>query len=209
MFGTSPLNLIAVATLLGVLPNVIPSPRHVLHACSGSAIRVAGTQDPRARAAKLRARFINKLAPYLKNADKHAKKDETYRIGVVGKDLLADAIYKHLPSKPVGKRRIQVASFRAKAAATATACKFDLLYVASTIDAAKLTAIIKAHEKLGTILICEQAGFAKAGGGIQLFVSNNKIQFEVNHVALKRQGVRISPQLLKLSTKGPTKGPTK
>jgi hypothetical protein len=36
-----------------------------------------------------------------------------------------------------------------------------------------------------------------------LFIKNNKVKFEVNQKALKVQGMKASPQLLKLSTKGP------
>lgn len=194
-------------------------PRQALQAPDGSATQLASTrqpignavrpqsppQNPKARAAQLRATFIHKIAPYLHGTGKPTTKNRFYRIGIVGKDLLVDAIRHALPGKLVGKRKIKVTALTAKTAANTSSCEFDLIYVARTIQPAKLAAIIKSHERLATVLVCERPGFAKQRGGIQLFVSNNKIRFEVNHEALKNQRVRVSPQFLKLSTQAPTK----
>lgn len=169
------------------------------------AARAAVAQNPQARAAQLRATFISKIAPYLKGTGKHKNSKSPYRIGVVGKDLLADAINKWLPGKPVGKRKIKVEIVSLKDAQNANACKFDLIYIGRTVNPATCKTIIKRHEKLATALVSERPGFASKHGGIQLFISNNKVRFEVNHAALKRQKVRVSPHLLRLSAKGPVK----
>lgn len=169
------------------------------------AAKATAAQNPQARAAQLRATFISKIAPYLKGTGKHKNTKSHYRIGVVGKDLLADAIKKWLPGKPVGKRKIKVEIVSLKDAKTTKSCTFDLIYVGRTVDPTACTAIIKRHEKLATALVSERPGFASNHGGIQLFIRDNKVRFEVNHEALKRQKVKVSPQLLKLSTKGPVK----
>ena len=54
-------------------------------------------------------------------------------------------------------------------------------------------------------IVCERPGFARAGGGIQLFCEELELRFEVNVEALRKQQVRASPQLCKLSRKGPTR----
>jgi len=163
-------------------------------------------QNPKARAAVVRAMIILKIAPHLRFPDV-AKKGAPFRIGVVGRDLLANAIRDKLPGKLVGKRKVVVEVIDPDVAAKAQRRTHDLLYVATTVTAPKVEAIVKRHERLATVLICEQAGFAHQGGGIQLFVTKKekKVRFEINQRTLKKQKVRANPHLLKLSTQGPRK----
>ena len=79
----------------------------------------------------------------------------------------------------------------------------DLLWLAGSLDADVVQRILSAHQKCAVVLISERPGFAADGGGVQLFVAENGVKFEVAAEALKQQGVRVAPQLLKLSRKGP------
>jgi hypothetical protein len=69
--------------------------------------------------------------------------------------------------------------------------------------AEQLKKVVQSHGDKPVPIVCERPGFAGAGGGVQLFVQDNLIRFEINGEALKKQGVRASPQFLKLSRKGP------
>lgn len=161
------------------------------------------TQNPKARAAVVRAMIILKIAPHLRLPD--AKKKAPFRIGVVGKDLLANAILQKLPGKRVGRRGIVVEPVTADVAAATVKREYDLLYVATTVTAPKIDKILERHRRLATVLVCERPGFASKGGGIQLFVKDKKVRFEINQSALKKKKVRANPHLLKLSTRGPRK----
>ena len=157
-----------------------------------------------ARAAALRAMVVLKIAPYLTLEQPPAARKE-YRIGVIGSDAVAAAIQKELPGKKVGELPVVVVAVDADTAAkTSTAHGCDLLWIAKSIDAPTQKLILAAHAAQPTALIAEHAGFAAAGGSVQLFVQDNGIKFEVNGEALKQQGMRASPQLSKLSRKGPT-----
>jgi len=161
--------------------------------------------DPAARAAMLRASVILKIAPYVKVDPAPAGPPPAeYRIAVVGTDATAAAILANLPGKKVDGAVVTVVAVDPKDAATGKlAEKYDLLYVAESIDAAAARRVVDAHAKHPVVTVCERAGFARAGGGVQLFVQDNGIRFEVNAEALKDRGLRASPQLLKLSRKGP------
>ena len=161
----------------------------------------ATTQDKQ-HAAKLRATVILRMAPFLATPGLRDP-EKKYRICVVGKDPLGLAILRYLPGRSVGKHEVEVVQVDPAVAAATTRRTYDLVYVAITVDPATTAKIIERHRKIATPLVCERPGFAASGGGIQLFVRKNKVRFEINRDALERQGVKPSPQLMKLSVRGP------
>lgn len=175
----------------------------------------ARTQDPvrtqdgdaAMRPAVLRVMFVLKLAPYLGvELEGAGKKKEEYRIAVVGTDSVTEVAPVHLLGKKVGDLPVKLVTLTLEQALTARAAdSYDLLYVAGTLDRDSVRQIVTAHADKPKPLVCDQPGFAALGGGVQLFVLDNCIRFEVNAEALKKQGVRTNSQLLKLSRKGPTR----
>lgn len=157
--------------------------------------------------AELRAGTVLKLASYLtpeRPRPKPEGKPPPYRIGLLGKDAVTCTAAKTLPGKPIGDTTVtvvQVDTLQAIEGKAADAC--DLLYVADSIDPKVLARVVAMHVDKPMPIVCERPGFAGGGGGVQLFVQDNLIRFEVNGEALKKQGVRASPQFLKLSRKGP------
>ncbi|MGK0154452.1 MAG: hypothetical protein ACI9SE_001404 [Neolewinella sp.] len=154
---------------------------------------------------RLRAAYISKIAAYIttKAPSKPKQSNAPYVIAVVGSDAFADAIIKLLPGKAINKRKVKVVVLDPAIAATTTKHQHQLLYVATSLNATVVARIVASHAKLATPLMSCRAAFATKGGGVQLFIKNNKVKFEVNQKALKVQGMKASPQLLKLSTKGP------
>jgi ribosomal protein L12E/L44/L45/RPP1/RPP2 len=165
--------------------------------------------SPEVRAATLRAMVILKLAPYLTTEQKPAEVDgkRVYRIGIVGSDQVATVAAQALPGKKVDELVVVVVPVSVASASAAAdedhARAYDVLYVAGSVSNEVLPKIVAAHGKEPVPLICERPGFAQAGGGIQLFVQDNHLRFEINAEALRKQGVKTSPQLLKLSREGP------
>lgn len=172
-------------------------------------VQQASAQDPaaEARAAVLRAMMVLKIAPYLAHdAGEQPDAKTPYRIAVVGDDATVTAIKRHLPGKEVGKRQVEIVAVSEKdATKPGKEPAFDVMFLARELDAKVVAAVVAAQAKRPTVLVSERPGFAKAGGGVQLFVEDNGLRFEVNQDALKKQGVRASHQLLKLSRKGPEK----
>lgn len=162
-------------------------------------------KDKKSRAMRLRAAYVSKIAAYIAPRKKSNDAKAPYVIAVVGTDAFADAILKLLPGKSIHKRKVKVVVIDPTLAATAKKHEHQLLYVAKSVEPAVAERIIKSHAKLATPLMSARKAFASKGGGVQLFIKNNKVKFEVNNKALKAQGMKASPQLLKLSSKGPTK----
>lgn len=202
-----------------------PRPRLLLLLCSALAGIGGGTArgqdpDPQERAAVLRAMVILKIAPYLAPEPKPAPRapaptppkageqapGPTYRIGLCGHDDVSAAAAKHLPQKRVGDAAVATVAVPAASAAAPRGDEprpYDLLYIAADTPHDVVARIVAAHANEPVPLVCEQRGFAARGGGVQLFVQDNTLRFEVNVDALKQQGVRASPQLLKLSKEAP------
>ena len=172
----------------------------------------AAVQEPdaAATAAAVRAAMLLKIAGYLEVEPPKSGEQPTttkqYRIGVVGNDATVAVAQKTLPGKSVGTAKVEVVSITTDdAIAGRAAAQCDLLYVATGLDAETVEKIVAQQAKQPVALVSAQPGFAAAGGGVQLFVKDGGTRLEVNKEALRRQGLRVSAQLLKHSQKGPTR----
>ena len=178
---------------------------------SGPALRAQeaakpAPQEPSAeeRAASLRAMIVLKMAPYLAPETPPKQSPKIYRLVVVGTDAVTEVVRKQMAGKRLEERTIEVVAVTPADAATGKGtADADLMYLASTVDEATVKKVLEVHADKPLPTVCERPGFAAQGGGIQLFVQDNLIRFEANADALKKQGMRASPQLLKLSRKGP------
>lgn len=158
--------------------------------------------------AELRAGTVLKLAAYLTPEKPVPRPAETkpppFRIGLLGHDAVTAIAPKTLPGKSVGTTTATVVEVRSLTAIEGRAAELcDLLYIAPSIDDEVLARIVAVHADKPMPIVCERPGFAAAGGGVQLFVEDKDVRFEVNVDALKAQGIKVSPHLLKLSRKGP------
>lgn len=163
-------------------------------------------QEPAAaeRAATLRAMFLLKVAPYLTRESPVEPPPKVYRMAVVGDDAVTKVAQTVLAGKKVDDRTVEIVAVAvADAAAGKGTADCDLMYVATTVDAEQVKKIVASHADKPVPLVGEHRGFAAGGAAVQLFVQDNLIRFEANVEALKKQGIRGSPQLLKLSRKGP------
>lgn len=130
--------------------------------------------------------------------------DKVYRIGLVGADQVTAVAPSQLAGKKVEDAVVTLVVLTPEQAiAGPLAGSYDLLYVAANVDAEQLRQIVDSHADKPVPLVCRSRGFARMGGGVQLFVKDNGIRFEINVDALRKQGVRVDPQLRKLSREGP------
>jgi hypothetical protein len=181
---------------------VLPALTAVL-AAQGPAVQDGQDAEAERRSALLRAMVVLKIAPYLTSASPRPAGSE-FRIAVVGSDLVTAAILKHLPGKKVDEATVRVLELPlARARTGESAASYDLLFLSSSVDAAALPDIVRSHANKPVPVFCERPGFAALGGGVQLFVQDNGIRFEVNSEALRAQGIKVPAQLQKLSRKGP------
>ena len=158
--------------------------------------------DAKARAGMLRASIVLKIAPYL-TVEGAPARSSGYRIGIIGTDPVAVAAIANLPGKKVDGATVSVVEISLADALAGKTSQCDVVYIAASVDTPLVKTIVAANAQRPVPFVCERAGFAKSGGGVQMFVQDNVVRFEINAEALKEQGVRVSPQLLKLSRKGP------
>lgn len=167
--------------------------------------------DAAATAAAVQAAMLHKIAGYVALEETKETKDgqqppapTKYRIGVVGNDATVASATKTLPGKSVRGATVELVTVSVDdAIAGRAAASCDLLYIAGAVDAQTVAKIVGKHADKPVPLVCAQPGFAAAGGGVQLFVKDGCMRFEVNTEALRRQGLHASAQLLKHSQKGP------
>ena len=139
-----------------------------------------------------------------KGKDGPAEKPRPYRIGLVGKDDITSVAPRHITDKKVGSRpTVTVVVPLDQATKGTNKDDYDLLYVAAPIEPAALQQILASHAATPVPIVSTRPGFVADGGGIQLFVQDNLVRFEVNAEVLKRQGVHVDSQLQKLSKRGP------
>lgn len=59
--------------------------------------------------------------------------------------------------------------------------------------------MVQVAEKKNILTISMKTGFAQYGGGIELYLKNNKLKFRVNVDVISRSGIQISSKILELS----------
>lgn len=139
-----------------------------------------------------------------KGKERAAEKPRPYRIGLVGKDDVTTVAPRHIADKKVGSRpTVTVVVPLEQATQGPKTDDYDLLYVAAPIEPAVLQQILASHAAVPVPIVSTRPGFVADGGGVQLFVQDNLVRFEVNAEVLKRQGVHVDSQLQKLSKRGP------
>jgi hypothetical protein len=52
---------------------------------------------------------------------------------------------------------------------------------------------------MSVFTVADQEGFARAGGTANFFRADNRIRFEINPLAAKKAGLKISSRLLRLA----------
>jgi len=119
---------------------------------------------------------------------------DVFVIGVLGTDPFGDILDEIAATRTVGDKRIVVRRF-------ATLDEYTpchILFVAAS-ERARMAAVIEKLRDAPVLLVADTAGFAQAGGTVDLVVEENKVRFEVNPVAAERAGVKISSKLLRLA----------
>lgn len=126
-----------------------------------------------------------------------------YRIALVGTDRTTKAALEKLGDARIHKRKVVFVKVSPEAAIEHGLGDFDMAYLAGSLSDAQVQAVVTDNRSHPPVTVCERAGFAANGGGIQLFVLKKKMRFEVNTKALARQGIKAEPRLLQLAKRGP------
>jgi hypothetical protein len=117
-----------------------------------------------------------------------------HEICIVGRDPFNSDIESDLRTRIVGGHPVEVLSL--KPTDTLSAC--HMVFIPAT-ENGQATKIVRDLSGSSTLTVGETRGFAEVGGIINLTVEGNKVHFEVNQLAARRAGLKISSKLLSLA----------
>ena len=158
------------------------------------AMPVALAQDRAEEESLLKAAFIYNFAKFTRwPDDAGAGQGVPLTLCIAGEDDVAEVLARlsgrMVRGRPLGIRTIgndQVP----------VACK--MLYVAASEGKHQLD-LIKSSRAQPILTISELPGFAPSGGDIELYRDKEQVRFIINLGAVRRAGLEISPNLLKLA----------
>ena len=128
------------------------------------------------------------------NAFDDKKEQAPLVVGILGKDPIATAIEKAMNGERAHGRRLVVKRLRK----VDDAKRCHLVFVCSS-ERKKFAAIAKTLEKRPILSVSDDPTFTRRGGVMALLVRKGKVFIQVNVDRARRQKIRISAKLLRLS----------
>jgi hypothetical protein len=120
--------------------------------------------------------------------------DTPVTIGILGDDPFGNLFDKTVKDETIQGRPIVLK--RAKRVADLNMCQ--LVFI-SRSERNRYPQILAGLAQDGVLTIGESEDFASHGGIITFCVQSNKVQFEINHPAAERAGLKMSAKLLQLA----------
>lgn len=116
-----------------------------------------------------------------------------FTIGVLGDDPFGPLL-EQLATRTVKGKKIVIK----RVSSLDRAAESDLLFIAAS-EQRRLPAVLGRLRELPVLTISDITGFAYAGGMLELAMERGRLTFTVNNRQAKRQGLKISSQMLKLA----------
>lgn len=116
-------------------------------------------------------------------------------IGVLGSDPFGGVLDEIAHTKKASELPIVIRRF--PSLADYSPC--HILFVPSNTSPGQRAEVIKRMRSSPVLLVGETSGFAAQGGTVNFYREDNKIRFEINLEAAKRQQLKISSKLLNLA----------
>ena len=181
------------ALLLVLLAAAWPARGAAGGAFAASAAPAASTDA--AKEYEVKAAFLYHFARYTTWPESAFEKPESpFVIAVVGTDPFGAALETAFKAKKFGSREIAIARFEKSDAIG----KAHVLFCASN-DEQQVAEIAKACAGKAVLIVGDQPGLAAKGATAAFFLDKANVKFEINSEAVKRAGLFISSQLLKLA----------
>jgi len=147
--------------------------------------------NPESRADNIKAAFIYKFTGYISWPETGA---ETFTVAVLGRTTLLEPLRQIARDYKVGEKQLVIKT----CARLEEINGAQILFIASD-SASPLAPILKKAEAEKMLTVGSTPGFAEKGVAINFCVIENRIGFEMNLGSLKRAGLPVSSQLIKLA----------
>jgi len=116
-------------------------------------------------------------------------------IGILGRDDFGSFLDQLVQDETVKGHRLVIK--RSKTVEDLKTC--HILFISKS-ENPRLTQILANLGEASILTVGETAGFAENGGSINFFLRENRVLIEINPMAARRRGLKISSQLLSLVT---------
>jgi hypothetical protein len=124
-----------------------------------------------------------------------AKPEErSFEICILGEDPFGATIEDTIGQKMLRDRPIEIV--RLARVEEAEGCY--VLFISSS-ENGRLGWILRTAKEMRVLTVAEMEGFAERGGMIRLWMDGKKARFDVNPAAVRKAGLEISAQLLKIA----------
>lgn len=150
--------------------------------------------DRAAGEGQIKAAFLSNFAKFISWQGARPNSAGDFAIGVLGDDLFADELRTLVRGRSIGGRSMRVKLLHA----LSDAMLMDVLFVPAGLEHGMSTHI-SGLRRSGVLTVGESPRFAEMGGIINFQIHSGKIRFAINREAAAGAGLKISPQLLKLS----------
>jgi hypothetical protein len=144
----------------------------------------------------LKALFLYNFGSYIEWPPATFASDvQPFTIGVLGTSPIEGTLQEIAATRRIQGRPIVIERYSSPA--MVKGCQ--ILFVprgASSSERAEVAAVLQDR---GVLIVGETPGFAASGAAVNFFIEANKIRFEINVEAAKRQHLKISSKLLALA----------
>ena len=133
------------------------------------------------------------LVNFIKYVEWPASNRNITTICLFGRDTLGPLLSIH-EGRMIGGKELRIR--RVGSPADMDSCQ--LVYIPD-VEEARIGAVLRWTQGMPILTTSSADGFARAGGGIELFRSGGRVQFIVNAETLLRQGLTPSSQMMRLA----------
>jgi hypothetical protein len=167
----------------------------LLAICSWPA-RAAVQETAAASEYQVEAGFLYQFAKFVKwPAGVFADGKSPITIGILGEDPFGDALEATVRNKTIDNRSFRIVHLDMKSLAEAKRCQ--LLFICPSEK--RVSEVLDSLQNSSVLTVSKQDRFIEAGGMINFFVEDKKVEFEINNERAQRAGLKISAKLLNLA----------
>jgi hypothetical protein len=143
----------------------------------------------------LKALFIYNFASYIDWPESAFVDPKSFTIGVLGSSPIAETLNQIATSKQISGRKIAIAQL----VSINDIKQCQILFIARSVSVAQERQVIDAMKDRPVLLVGESEGFAAIGGDVNFFIESNRVRFEINLAAMRKQGLKASSKLLAMA----------
>ena len=146
---------------------------------------------------QLKAAFLLNFAKFVEWPPAvFAEAASPFVLGILGENPFGDALERTIRDKTINNRPLLIKEFRSGAEST----NCHILFI-STSEKTRLPEILAGLRGASVLTVGETDRFNESGGIINFVRQGNKIRFQINEVAAKSAGLKLSSKLLSLASR--------